>query len=75
MTNSRQREDDDDPPPAAEAAAAAACEALPGAPELDDDVDVLFQNFTTPSALPVITYPCRRDEQACVTVCLCMYDT
>lgn len=73
LTNSRQREDDA-AAPAAAPADAVPCEA-PGAPELDVDVDVLFQNFTTPSALPVITYPCRRDVQTCDTVCLCMYDT
>ena len=77
LTNSRQREeeadnDDDGPAAIAPYGVEAAGVASPLLLELLLDVAVLFQNFTTPSALPVITYPCRNDVQTCVTVCLCM---
>ena len=71
FTNSRQRELEPPSPEAAGVAAVVLVE-LPAALAV---VETRFQNFTTPSALPVMTYPCRNDVQQWVTVDRCIYET
>jgi hypothetical protein len=68
LTNSRHHEECGVgvafPPPVAAAGPGPA----PGPAAITPDDDVLFQNLTTPSVPPVITYPWRGEEQACITV-------